>query len=128
MCAQPPSPPPSKCIKAGRTGPKISSRHTRIEGVTLVKTVGWTKKPAGRCSGRPPPVSSVAPSCLPASMRGSGKCVGGVAAGIVGRRGSGKCVGGVAAGIVGRRGRRVGKRSAADCRGMLGSRVRGSTR
>ena len=57
----------SKAMTA-RTGPKISSRATRMSMVTPAYTVGWTKKPplsSGPSSSRKsagPPATSRAPS------------------------------------------------------------------
>ena len=44
------------------TGPKISSRATRIELTTSASTVGSTYQPFGRCGGRRPPAATRAPS------------------------------------------------------------------
>jgi hypothetical protein len=50
------------------TGPKISSWAIVILLSTSANTVGWTKKPESRPSGRPPPHTSRAPSSMPLAM------------------------------------------------------------
>ena len=51
-----------------RTGPKISSWAMVMELSTSTKSVGSTNQPLGRCAGRPPPTTSLAPSSCPFSM------------------------------------------------------------
>ena len=48
------------------TGPKISSWKIRASGETSAKTVGATKLPVSKPSGRPPPATR-RPSVLPIS-------------------------------------------------------------
>ena len=50
---------------AQTTGPKISSRTTRISGVVFVNTVGSTNQPSVPC--RLPPVTTSAPCWRPLS-------------------------------------------------------------